>query len=55
MDASDPGASTEDVLGVVKEHISLVTFSERFGTTLEVGMREPRPRFFVLGPSLSFL
>ena len=48
MDVSDPDGSIEDADGVVKEEISLMTFSEWLGTTLKVAMRKPHLRFFVL-------
>ena len=55
MDVSDPGGSIEDVGDVVKEVISLLTFSEGMDAILETAMWELQSTFFMLGPELSFL
>ena len=55
MDVSDPGGSKEDVGGVVKEVISLLTFSKGLDAILETAMWELQSTFFMLGPELSFL
>ena len=54
-DVSEPGGSIEDVDGVAKEVVSLLTFSEGLGTILETAMWELQSTFFSLGPGLSFL
>ena len=54
-DVSEPGALTEDVDGVAKEVVSLLTFSEGLGTILETVMLELQSIFFLLGAGLSFL
>ena len=54
-DVSEPGGLIEDVDGVTKEVVSLVTFSEGLGTILETETWELQPTFFSLGPGLSFL
>lgn len=38
MDVSNPGGSTEDVGGVVKEMVSLMTLSEDLGTIFETAV-----------------
>ena len=38
MDVSNPGDSTEDVGGVVKEMVSLLTLSEDLGTIFETAV-----------------
>lgn len=38
MDVSNPGGSTEDVGGVVKEMVSLLTLSEDLGTIFETAV-----------------
>ena len=48
MDVSDPGGSIEDVGDVVKEVISLLTFSEGLDAILETAMWELQ--CFMLGP-----
>ena len=52
MDVSEPGALIEDVGGVAKEVVSLLTFSEGLGTILETAMWGLQS---TLGPGLSFL
>ena len=54
-DVSEPGGLTEDVDGVAKEVVSLMTFSEGLGTILETAMWKLQSTFFLLGPGLSFL
>ena len=55
MDVSEPGGLIEDVGGVTKEVVSLLTFSEGLGTVLETAMWELQSTFFSLGPGLSSL
>ena len=55
MDLSDPGHLIEDVSGAAKEVVSLLIFSEGWGTILETAMWELQSTFFSLGPGLSFL
>ena len=49
MDASEPGGLIEDVGGVAKEMISLLTFSEGLGAILETAMWELQSALFSLG------
>ena len=55
MDVSNPGGSTEDVGGVVKEMVSLLTLSEDLGTIFETAVWEPQSTYFLLGPELSLI
>ena len=55
MDVSEPGGLIEDVDGVAKEVVFLLTFSEGLGTILETAMWELQSTFFSLGHGLSFL
>ena len=55
MDLSEPGGLIEDVGGVEKKLVSLLTFSEGLGTILETAMWELQSIFFSLGTGLSFL
>lgn len=48
MKAFDHGGSTEDVGGVVKEVVSLLTLSEMLGTVPETVMWESQPHSFYL-------
>ena len=54
-DVSEPGGLTEDVDGVAKEVVSLLTFSEGLSTILKTAMWELQSTFFLLGPGLSLL
>ena len=49
MDISEPGALIEDVGGVAKEVVSLLTFSEGLGTILETVMGGGYNQHLVLG------
>ena len=54
MVAYEPGDLIEDVDGVAKEMVSLLTFSEGLGTIPETAMWELKSTFFSVGPGLSF-
>ena len=54
-DVSDLGRLIEDVDGIAKEVVSLLTFLEGLGTILETNMWELQSIFFSLGPELTFL
>ena len=54
-DVSKPGGLIEDVDGVAKKVVSLLTFSEGLGTRLETFKCELQSTFFLLGTGLSFL
>ena len=55
MDVSDPVGSKEDVGCVVKEVVSLLTFSKELDTILETAMWKMQSTFFLFGPALFFL
>ena len=54
-DISEPGRLIEEVHGVAKEVVTLLTFSEGLVTVAETAMWELQSTFFSLGPGLSFL
>ena len=53
--AYEPGDLIEDVDGVAKQMVSLLTFSEGLGTIPETAMWELKSTFFSVLPGLSFL
>ena len=55
MGVFDPNGSIEDVGGVVKEVVSLLTFSEGLGIILGTAIWELQSTLFLLGPALFFL
>ena len=55
MDVSEPGGLIEDLGGVAKEVVYLLTFSEGLVTILETTMWKLESIFFSLAPRLFFL
>ena len=55
MDVSEPGGLIEDVGGVAKENVSVLTFSEKLGTVPETAIWELQSTFFLLRLGISFL
>ena len=55
MNVSESGGLIEDVGGVAKENVSVLTFSEKLGTVPETAIWELQSTFFLLGLGISFL
>ena len=55
MDVSEPGGLIEDVGGVAKEIVSVLTFSEKLGTVPEIAIWQLQSTFFLFGLGISFL